>query len=169
MKKGVTIVEMIVYVAILSLIATAFVTMSINMLSLKSKTVSQQEIGSNLRFISQKINYEIRNAKAISATTATSITLTTVDGSRSPTVFDLSGGDIRMGFGSGGFCPTTSPCVLNSSMVNISTFSVIDMSDAGGNTENVKYVLTGNYINNTGRADFAANGSINSSAEIRSR
>jgi hypothetical protein len=169
MKKGVTIVEMIVYVAVLSLIATAFVTMSINMMSLKSKTVSQQEIESNLRFISQKINYEIRNAKAISATTATSITLTTVDSSRDPTVFDLSGGDIRMGFGSAGSCPSTSPCILNSTMVNISTFSVTDMSDAGGKTENIRYTIAGNYINNTGRADFAANGSINGSAEIRSR
>lgn len=169
MKKAVTIVEMIVYIAILGLIATAFVTMSINMLSLKGKTVSQQEISSNLRFISQKINYEIRNAKSISATTATSITLTMADSSRSPTVFDLSGGNIRMGFGSGGSCPTTSPCILNSAKVNVSAFTVTNMSSGDTLTQNVKYVITGNYINNTGRADFAANGSISDSAEVRSR
>lgn len=169
MKKGITIFEMIVYIAILGLMATAFMTMSINMLSLKSKTVSQQEIGSNLRFISQKINYEIKNAKTISATTATSITLTTVDSSRDPTVFDLSDGNIRMGFGSGGSCPSTSPCILNSTKVNISAFSVTNMSDAGGKTENIRYTIAGNFINNTGRADFAANGSISGSAEVRSR
>jgi hypothetical protein len=169
MRKAVTIIEMIVYVAILSLIATAFITMSINMLSLKSKTLSQQELSSNLRYISQKINYEIRNARTISATTANSITLTLDDSSRDPTVFDLSGGNIRMGFGSGGSCPTTSPCVLNSSKVNISAFSVTNMSSGDTLTQNVKYSITGNFINNTGRADFAANGSVSSSAEIRSR
>jgi hypothetical protein len=167
MKKGITFIETIVYVGILSMIATAFMTMSINIMSLKSKTISQQELSSNLRFISQKINYEIRNAKAIASTTASSITLTMADSARNPTVFDLSSGDIRMGFGSGGSCPTSSPCVLNSSKINISSFSVTNLSSGDSLTQNVRYTITGNYINNTGRADFAANGTVTDSVEVR--
>lgn len=169
MKKGFTLIETIVYVAILSVMATAFLTMSINMMSLKSKGVAQGELSSNLRFISQKINYEIRNSRDISATTASSITLTMADSARNPTVFDLSGGDIRMGFGSGGSCPSTSPCVLNSSMFNISAFTVNNLSSGDSKTQNIEYTITGNYINNTGRADFAANGSVTDSVEVRSR
>jgi len=168
-QQGLTLVEIIIYVAILGLISTAFMTMSINMLSLKTKSISQQEIGSNLRLISQKINYEIRNAKSISSTTASSITLTLSDSARNPTVIDLNNGNIRIGFGSSGNCPTTSPCVLNSSNINISAFSVTNLSSGDSKTQNINYTLSGNYKNNSARAEFNANGSINDSVEVRSR
>lgn len=168
-SQGLTLIEIIIYVAILGLISTAFMTMSINMLSLKTKSISQQEIGSNLRFISQKINYEIRNAKSISATTASSIILTLSDSARNPTIFDLNNGNIRMGFGSVGNCPTTNPCILNSNDVNISAFSITNLSAGDSSTQNVRYKITGNYINNSNRAEFNANGSVTDSVEIRSR
>lgn len=167
MKKSMTLVETVVYTAILAIMATSFLTMSINMMSLRTKSTSQEEVASNLRFISQKINYEIRNAVAISATTASSITLTMADSARNPTIFSLSSGDIRMGFGSSGSCPTSSPCVLNSSRINISAFTVTNLSSGNSLAQNVRYTLTGNFINNTGRADFAANGSITDSIELR--
>ena len=169
MKKSMTLVETIVYVAILGLIATAFMTMSINILSLKTKSVSQQEMASNLLFISQKINYEVRNAKAISATTAYSITLTMADSARNPTVFDFNSNDIRMGFGSAGSCQTTAPCILNSTMVNISAFTVTNLSSGDSLTQNIRYTITGNYVNTSGRAEFAANGTVTDSAEVWSR
>jgi type II secretory pathway pseudopilin PulG len=169
MNKGMTLVEIIIYVAILSLVSTAFITISINMMSLKTKSVSQQEIGHNLRFISQKINYEIRNAKSISTTTPTSITLILSNASRSPTVFDLNNGNIRMGFGSAGSCPTTNPCILNSNLINISQFSVTNLSSGDSKTQNIDYTISGNFINNSGRQEFDASGFINDSAEVRSK
>ena len=156
MKKGMTLIEIIIYVAILGFISTAFMTMSINMLSLKSKSVSQLEISSNLRFISQKINYETRNAKSILATTASSLTLSLSDSSRSSTIFDLNNGNIRLGFGSGGSCPTTNPCILNSNLVNISAFTVTNLSSGDSSTQNVRYTISGKYINDSGRAEFEA-------------
>lgn len=169
MNKGVTLIEIIIYVAILGTIATAFMTMSINLLSLKTKSISQLEINSSLRFISQKINYEIRNAKSISATTATSLTLVQSDSNRNPTVFDLNSGNLRMGYGVGGSCPAISPCVLNSNLVNISSFSVTNLSSGDSLAQNIRYTLTGNFINHSGRAEFDATGSITDSVEIRSR
>jgi len=169
MNKGMTLVEIIIYVAILSLISTAFITISINMMSLKTKSISQQEIGFNLRFISQKINYEIRNAKSISSTTTSSLTLLSDDSSRNPTVFDLNNGDIRMGFGVAGNCPVSNPCVLNSNLINISDFTVINLSSGDSKAQNIDYTISGNYINNSGRQEFNASGSINDSVEVRSR
>lgn len=168
-QKGLTLIEVIIYVAILGMVSTTLLTMSINMMSLKSKGVAQQELASSLRYISQKINYEIRNAKAIATTTASSISLTVADGSRSPTVFDLNNGNIRMGAGSGGECPTTSPCVLNSNLINISQFAVTNLSSGDSKTQNIKYTISGNYINNSGRAEFEASGTISDSVEVRSR
>ena len=164
-----TLIEIIIYVAILSLISTAFLTISINMMSLKTKSISQQEISSNLRFISQKINYEIRNAKSISSTTATSLTLVSSDSSRNPTIFDLSNGNIRMGFGANGNCPAASPCILNSNLINISEFSVTNLSSGDSKAQNINYSISGNYINNSGRQEFNAFSSINDSVELRSR
>ena len=168
-QSGMTLIEIIIYVAILGLISTAFITMSINMLSIKTKSISQQEISSNLRLISQKINYEIKNAKSISTTTASSITLTLTDSARNPTVFDLNNGNIRMGFGSSGNCPTTSPCILNSSNINISAFSVTNLSSGDTKTQNIKYTISGNYKNSSGRAEFDASGTIIDSIEVRSK
>jgi hypothetical protein len=164
---GLTLVEIIIYVAILGLIATAFMTMSINMMSLKTKSVSQQELDSNLQFISQKINYEIRNAKSISSTTTSSITLTLTDSSRNPTVFDLNNGNIRMGFGIGGSCPNTSPCILNNNVINFSNFIITNLSSGNSQTQNIRYQISGNYINSSSRPEFNASGSITDSVEVR--
>ncbi|MDD2225240.1 MAG: type II secretion system protein [Candidatus Shapirobacteria bacterium] len=169
MNKGMTLIEIIIYVAILSLVSTAFITISINMMSLKTKSISQQEIGSSLRFISQKINYEIRNAKSISSTTPSSLTLILSDSSRNPTVFDLNNGNIRMGFGSGGDCPTTNPCILNNNLINISDFTITNLSSGDSRTQNIEYTISGNYINDSGRQEFNAFDSITDSVEVRSR
>lgn len=171
MKKqsGITLIEIIIYVAILSLISTAFITISINMISLKAKSVSQQEIGSSLRFISQKINYEVRNAKLILFTTPSSLTLVSFDSSRNPTIFDLNNGNIRMGFGTTGDCTITNPCILNSNLINISNFTVINLSSGDSKTQNIDYTVSGNYINNSGRQEFNASGSVTDSVEVRSR
>jgi Tfp pilus assembly protein PilV len=166
-QSGLTLIEIIIYVAILGLITTAFMNMSLNIISLKTKSVSQQEMDSSLQFISQKINYEIRNAKSISFTTASSITLNLTDSSRNPTVFDLNNGNLRMGFGSSGSCPTTNPCILNSNLVNISNFTVTNLSSGNSQTQNIRYSLSGNYINPSGRSEFNATGSISDSIEVR--
>lgn len=168
-QQGLTLIEVIIYVAILGLVSTALLTISINMMSLKSKGVAQRELAATLRFVSQKINYEIRNAKTITAATGSSITLAMNDGSRNPTIFDLSSGNIRMGVGSGGNCPTTNPCVLNSNLINISEFAVINLSSGDSKAQNIKYTISGNYINNSGRAEFEASGSVTDSVEVRSR
>ena len=164
-----TLIEIIIYVAILSLISIAFITISINMMSLKTKSISQQEIGSNLRFISQKINYEIKNSKSISSTTASNLTLISADSSRNPTVFDLNNGNIRMGFGNSGSCPVNNPCILNSNLINISQFSVTNLSSGDSQTQNIDYAISGNFINNSGRQEFNASGFINDSMEVRSK
>jgi len=168
-KKGLTLIEIIIYVAILGLIATAFITMSINLLTIKSKSISQQEIDSNLQFISQKISYEIRNAKSVASTTASSLTLVSQNPSRNPTVFDLSGGNIRIGFSSGTNCPISNPCILNSNKINISNFIITNLSSGDTKTQNIRYSISGNYINQSGRPEFNASGSINDSIEVRSR
>ena len=169
MKKGMTLIEIIIYVAIISLISTAFIMISINMMSLKTKSVSQQEINSSLRFISQKINYEIRNAKSISSTTPSSLILIPFDNARNPTVFDLNNGNIRIGFGSTGDCPVTNPCILNSNLIKISNFTIINLSSGDSKTQNINYTISGDYINNSGRQEFNAFSSITDSIEVRSK
>lgn len=169
MNKGITLIEIILYVAILSLISTAFITMSINIMSLKTKSISQQEIGSNLLLISQKINHEIRNAKSISSTTPSSLTLALSDNARNPTIFDLNNGNIRMGFGTTGNCPVTNPCILNSNLINISEFTITNLSSIDNKTQNIRYTLSGNYINTSGRSEFDASGFIKDSIEVRSK
>jgi len=166
--KGMTLIEIIIYVAILAFVATALMSMSINLISLNNKSSAQQELSATMRLISDKINYEIKNAKSISSTTASSFILNQSDSARNQTVFDLNSGNLRMGYGVGGSCPTSSPCPLNSNLINISNFIVTNLSSGDSKTENIKYSLTGNYINTSGRVEFNVVQTVNSSQEIRS-
>lgn len=168
MNKGMTLIEIIIYVAILGLVATSFMTMSLNMISLNNKSVAQQELSANLRLISEKLAYEIKNAKSVSAVTSSSLTLNSRDSARNQTKFDLNTGDIRMGFGVGGSCPASSPCPLNSNLVNISNFTITNLSSGDSSSENISFSITGNYINNSGRAEFDATQTIHGSQEVRS-
>lgn len=168
-KNGMTLIEIIIYVGILAFVATALISMSINLITLNNRSVVQQELSASLRLISEKINFEIKNAKSISSVTANSFTVITQDPSRSPTTFDLNSGNIRMGFGVGGSCPASNPCPLNSNLINISNFSVTNLSSGDSRSENIKYSITGNYINNSGRAEFNSQDSISSSQEVRTQ
>ena len=60
-QKGVTLIEMIIYIGIVGLMSTALTTMMINIMTLRSKSVVIQEVNSSLKFIVDKINFEIRS------------------------------------------------------------------------------------------------------------
>ncbi len=159
---GLTLIEIIIYVAIMGVMATALTMMTVNMIQLKSKSLVMQEVNSSLRFIADKISFEIKNAKSLGAIGASSITLNTQDSTRNTTIFDLNTGNIRMTVG-------TSVASLNSNLVNISAFTVTNLSSGTSKTANVNYVITGNYKNAGGRSEFTYSATVEGSSEVRSK
>lgn len=146
----------------MGVMATALTMMTINIMQLKAKSLVMQEVNSSLRFIADKINFEIKNAKSLGAITSSSITLNTQDSTRNTTVFDLNSGNIRMTVG-------TSVASLNSNLVNISAFTVTNLSSGDSKTANINYIVTGNYINSGGRSEFTYFATVEGSGEVRSK
>ncbi len=154
-QKGVTLIEMIIYIGIVGLMSTALTTMMINIMTLRSKSVVIQEVNSSLKFIVDKINFEIRNANNLGTVTASSV-------ATDRGVFSLNSGNIVFTVGA-------TVANLNSNLVNISAFVITNLSSGDSKTENINYVITGNYINPGGRSEFTYSATLESSVEVRSK
>ena len=162
-NSGMTLVELILYIALLSIFIGGAITFSWDVIYGRIKSNTQRIISQNLRIVSKRMAYEIRNATAISIPNSSTISLTMSDSSRNPTVFDLSGGRIRIGFGLSGPCPTSSPCFLTSNELTISNLTFTNLSS--GASTNTQVSITGS---TTGSSDeFQGTETYRTSVEVR--
>jgi type II secretory pathway pseudopilin PulG len=161
--NGFSLIEVIVYVALLSLILAGFVSVAWNLIYSQVKADTQQELNYQLRSASQRIGFEIRNASAINSITSTSVSLAQTEAGRNPTVIDFTGGRIRIGWGSSGACPTTSPCYLTGGPVTISAFSFTNLTS--GVSANVSYTFTGTTTGSS--SEHQGTQTIQSAAELQ--
>ena len=65
MKKGFTFIELLIYIALLSVILNAGIYLFWQIIEGRAKSISYNEVLSNLRFIFEKISYEAKRAKSI--------------------------------------------------------------------------------------------------------
>lgn len=162
--EGFTLIELILYIALSSIFMTASVIFAWDVVYGRIRSFVEQEVNQNMRLASKRIAYEIRNASEVNST-GTSLSLAMADSTRNPTVIDVSGGRIRIGYGSSGSCPTTSPCFLTDNLVTTSGLSFTDFSSSP-NSLHVRFSFT---ISKTGGPDeFQETQTYTSSAELRS-
>lgn len=166
-KQGFGFIELIMYVAIVAIVLSAAVVFGWNMIFGAVKSRTEQEVNYNLKFASERIIYEIRNASGINSVAATSISLANVNTALNPTVIDLSGGRIRIGQGSAGSCPTSSPCFLTSSRVNITNLVFTNMSSSGNLSQNIKFNIDMSSVNPGTRTEWNFSQSYSGAAEVR--
>ncbi|KKR10536.1 MAG: hypothetical protein UT39_C0018G0009 [Candidatus Woesebacteria bacterium GW2011_GWA1_39_21] len=143
LKRGFTLIEMILYIAIVSIFLTGLVYFTWDLIYGRLKSYIQQEVNQNIRFASARIIYEIRNAKSVNSPTSGSsetLSLTMSDVNRNPTIIDVANGRLRIGYGSSGTCPTSNPCYLTSNKVSLSELSFSNLTKDG--SKNIKFTLT---------------------------
>ncbi len=163
-NAGLTLIELILYVALLSIFVSSAVVIGWNIIYSQIKNDVQQEVTSNLRFAMDRIGVEIRQASAINSITASSVSLVSSVSARNPTVIDVSGGRLRIGQGSTGACPTTSPCLITSPRVNVDSFTISNVAGTAGTTS-LNYQLR---ISSTGnRQEWVASYIATGSATFR--
>jgi len=163
-KSGFTMIELILYVAITTMFLSAAILFTWDLVYGRVKSHVYQEVNQNIRLVSKRIIYEARNASDINSITPNSISLSSTDPGRDPTVIDLSNGRIRIGWGTSAQCPVTAPCYLTSNLVNVSSLSFSDLS--GANTSNIKFSVT---IQSTGdRKEYSLTETNEASVELRS-
>lgn len=164
-KKGFTLIELLIYIGLLTLIMSATIQFAWDIIYGRVKSQVHQEVSQNLRLATKRIEYEIRNASAINTASGSTLSLAMSDSSRNPTIFTLSGGRIRIGYGSSGNCPTSSPCFLTSNLTNVSALAFTNLSTT--NTKNVRFSITLNHINPSNLKEWQWSQTYNGSAEVR--
>lgn len=164
MRKGFTFIELIIYVAIVSIVMTALIPFAWNVIEGGTKSATQQEVFANARFISEKIRYEIRNSIGINSVSASSISLVTSIAGTNPTIIDLSGGNVRIKQGAG------STISLNSTDTRISSLIFTNYTSGDNKTKHIGFTLTvnANYTGAGARQEYNESTTIESSAEVRS-
>ena len=167
--KGSTLIELILYIALVSGVLIAIIQFGWNAIYIQKKSEVYQELVSNLRFAQKRVAFEIRNASGINSVAATSICLASADTTRNPTRLYLSAGAIRIGWGGGGAtCATTiNDQPLTSPKIAISTLTFTDLSVVG-KSKNIHFDITGSSANPGARKEFSMTSSLSSSQELRS-
>lgn len=160
-NKGTTLIELILYIAIVAIMLTALIPFFWDVILTGAKSATQQEVASNARVISERIKYEIRRASGITSVSATSISLTNFSPDSS-TVIDLSGGNVRINKNGSGAVN------LNSSDTTISSLQFTNYTVAGNASKNIRYQFTINSNFNQTRKEYQSTLTVVGDAEIRS-
>lgn len=167
--KGFTLIEIILYVALISIFITGVVIFAWDVINARQKSRAEQEVIYAARLASRRINFEIRNASAVNSVTTTSISLANSNASLSPTVIDFTAGRLRIGYGSTGSCPVGSPCFLTPAGLTVQSMRFFDRGDVGNLADVIEYEMAIKNEVTSGRLDWFYAYYASGSAEVRSK
>lgn len=164
MKKGFTLVEMLLYLAVLSIVVLAFSSFLFLSYTSRVKAAAIAEIEQQGSQTMSLITQNIRNAASITApatgVSASSLTLTEYTGANSPTVFDQSGSTLRITEG------VTAAVNLTSNRVIVSNLSFQNLSRLSTpGVVQIKFTLT--HVNPSNRGEYIYSKNFTSTASLR--
>jgi type II secretory pathway pseudopilin PulG len=164
--KGFTLLEFILYFALISLVMTAIIGFSLDFVRSRNKALIVAQVEQETRFGLMRILRAVRQATRLNVGSSTFDSATgtlSVDQSATsttPTVFDVSSGTLRIKEGSGSATPLTSPDVEVTKL----RFS---KDNLGGNNNAVTVELTVRYASTSPSADFNYTVAASGTAVIR--
>lgn len=164
MRDGFTLIELLLYVSISAVLLLAVSVFISTLLQSRIKNQTIAEVEQQGLQVMQLITQTARNAEAITlpaqGASASSLTLDVLTGASDPTVFDLSGGIIRIVEGAG------SPVALINSRVTASALTFQNLSRASmPGTIRVQFTLT--HVNPEGRNEYNFSKTFIGSATLR--
>jgi prepilin-type N-terminal cleavage/methylation domain-containing protein len=144
-QKGFTLVELLIYLAIMGVVAVSLVQFGLSVMAARSKTYVAQEVQANARLALEMMSRKIKMASGVNTGASVFksdpgvLSLVIVDGTKdtNPTVFDLDGDDgrLQMTEGSG---PTG---YLTSDEVKVTSLMFTDLT-GNGDQENIKIEMS---------------------------
>lgn len=163
-QKGFTLIELILYIAIVTILLNALVPFAWNMIEGGVKSATGQEVFTQGQYVADRITFEIRNASDINSVSSTQISLATANPATNPTIISLNAGVINLKQGS------APPIALNSANTTISSLNFTNYSSSDGNTKNIQFIFTikANYSGAGTRQEYNASVQMEGSAEVRS-
>lgn len=163
-SPGFTLLELLLYVSLVSIILLIISMFVSALLQSRVKNQTIAEVEQQGLFVMQTMTQTTRNALTVTApatgTSAAAATLTVLDGTKSPTIFDLSGGVVRITEGAGTAVPVTSSRLTASALM----FQNFSASGTPG-TMRIQFTLTA--VNPSGRSEFSYAKTFVGSATLR--
>lgn len=165
-QRGVTLLELLVYVTLISILAIVFVNFTLDIVGTSQKARVKQEAQQNARIALERISRAIREADSLNAGASTFgsnpgvLSLAMDDGAVNPTVFDVSGGVLRITEGVG------SPQAITSGEFDVTNLVFTNRS-ISGRTTNIKTEITVAHPNPENIEIFDAEVSLRSTSVIR--
>ena len=160
MRKGFTLIELILYIAIVTIMVSSLIPFAWSVIEGGTKSATEQEVSSNGRYIMERIKYEIRRASGITSVSLTSLSLTNF-APDTTTVIDYSGGNVRINKNGTGVIN------LNSNDVTIQNLWFTNYT-SGSVTKNVQVNMTlrSNFAQT--RQEYQMTVNMETAAEVRS-
>jgi len=159
-NKGFTLIELIIYLAIVSIILISISYLILDILGGQTKNYAKQEVNHNLRFISDNLIKDIKKAQDIDSLASDTLVLT-MPGDDVTYNFDSINNKLTRQLG------IAAPVDLNTNWVEISG-SFSDLSYLA-RAKNVGINLEINYKNPGNLPDYNASTTIEFSVELRGR
>lgn len=163
MRNAFTLIEILIYLAIISLILVMVVNFLWSIVFGNIKESSHQEIQQNARFVLTKMTQEIKKATAINSPlfgepSVNSLSLSMADSGLNPTIFDIFDGKLRITQGSQQF-------YLTSDQVTISNlrFTNLSYQDTPGT---IRIEMTVEYVNPENLNSYRASIDLNSTVSL---
>ncbi len=171
-SRGFTLIETILYLALVMIMLGAILPLSLQILNSGAKSGTSQEVSSSARYTSERIEYEIRNASSVNVGSssfgvnlaASSTAMLSLIGSTSsvnPTKFSVVSGTLQITQG------TSSAIGLNPTTTKVT--SLIFSNYSTGSFNNIGFVMVLNGASTSTRTEYQATTTIAASAETRSK
>lgn len=135
-RSGFTLIEILLYTAIVSLVISSFVLYGWNVVQGGAKSSHMEEVNSSARYISQRFKYEIRNASGINSISSSQISLSESIPAINPTIINFSTGQLTIQQG------VASAVAINPSSTNISSLTFSNFSSGDNKTKNIQFLFT---------------------------
>lgn len=163
--KGFTLVEMVLYVAICSIILLVLSTFLSFLLGSRVRSQSITEVNQQGFQVMSSVTQTIRNGRSIQTpgmgATSSFLSLTTANALLNPTIFDVSSSTFRITEGS------KSPVALTNSHVKVSGLTFQNISSASSTEKIIRISYTIDFINLGGRSEYSFTKSFSGSATLR--
>lgn len=164
--KGFTLLEFILYFALIAIVVSSITIFALDVIRTRAKTAVVAEVEQNMRFGLQRVLRTVRQASSLNVGASTFdsdngvLSVTMASASNSPTVFDLSGGALRMKEGTGPAVP------LTTSRVNVKRLRFAK-DNLGGNNNAVTAMIELEFVSTNPDRVYAYVASASGTAVIR--
>lgn len=162
MRRGFSLLELIIYIAITIMITVVLTELVVVMLRVRERNLAEREVQQNLRFAISRLERAITQATAVTGSYPADTLTLTIGGAS--TVFSLSGGALQINEAGAGAVS------LTTSKVTVSALSVGNMftkiASVGSSKDSIQIKIKVEYVTG-GKTSLTASASAQTTVELR--